>query len=93
MKVKFFIVMCLCFVSVLGYAKTNKSDSQIKQEIIRESIESYPGNCACPYNHARNGSRCGGRSAYSRSGGYNVICYASDVTDEMVRQWRQEHNS
>lgn len=26
--------------------------------------ESYPGNCACPYNHARNGSRCGGRSAY-----------------------------
>lgn len=42
MKVKFFIGMCLCFVSVLGYAKTNKSDSQIKQEIIRESIESYP---------------------------------------------------
>ncbi|WP_432759813.1 hypothetical protein [Escherichia coli] len=54
-------------------------------------IESYPGNCACPYNHARNGSRCGGRSAYSRNGGYDVVCYEGDVTDEMIRQWKQEN--
>ncbi|EOL1683639.1 hypothetical protein ACEY0D_RS26780, partial [Escherichia coli] len=52
---------------------------------------SYPGNCACPYNHARNGSRCGGRSAYSRNGGYDVVCYEGDVTDEMIRQWKQEN--
>lgn len=45
------------------------SDDQIAQEIIKESIASYPGPCACPYNHARNGSSCGRRSAYSRTGG------------------------
>lgn len=83
--------ICLCLVSFSGYAATGKSDAQIKKEIIKESIESYPGNCACPYNHAKNGSRCGGRSAYSRNGGYDVVCYESDVTNEMIRQWKQEN--
>ncbi|QNS75210.1 hypothetical protein DXE55_13220 [Escherichia coli O145] len=40
---------------------------------------------------SRGGSRCGGRSAYSRTGGYDVVCYESDVTDEMIRQWKQEN--
>ncbi|EPX8182686.1 hypothetical protein ACW2PP_003746 [Escherichia coli] len=95
MRCGLLIVICLCLVSFGGYAATEKSDAQIKKEIIKEiikeSIESYPGNCACPYNYARNGSRCGGRSAYSRSGGYNVICYESDVTDEMIQQWKREN--
>ena len=38
--------------------------------MIKESIDGYPGNCPCPYNTARNGSRCGKRSAYNRAGGY-----------------------
>lgn len=91
MRCGLLMVICLCLVSFSGYAATGKSDAQIKKEIIKESIESYPGNCACPYNHARNGSRCGGRSAYSRTGGYDVVCYESDVTDEMIRQWKQEN--
>ena len=69
MRCGLLMAICLCLVSFSGYAAKGKSDAQIKKEIIKESIESYPGNCACPYNHARNGSRCGGRSAYSRTGG------------------------
>lgn len=65
---------------------------QIKQEIIRESIASYPGNCPCPYNTARNGSSCGRRSAYSRRGGYAPLCYPKDVTQEMVEKYRKQHN-
>ena len=42
------------------------SDAQVKQQIIRESIASYPGPCACPYNTDRAGRSCGRRSAYSR---------------------------
>lgn len=91
MRCGLLMAICLSLVSFSGYAATGKSDAQIKKEIIKESIESYPGNCACPYNHARNGSRCGGRSAYSRTGGYDVVCYESDVTDEMIRQWKQEN--
>ncbi|EOA4851904.1 hypothetical protein ACIUW4_003111 [Escherichia coli] len=91
MRCGLLMAICLCLVSFSGYAAIGKSDAQIKKEIIKESIESYPGNCACPYNHARNGSRCGGRSAYSRNGGYDVVCYEGDVTDEMIRQWKQEN--
>ena len=73
-------------------AKASVSDEHIKQAIISESIASYPGTCACPYNSARNGSSCGGRSAWSRGGGYSPICYRSDVTKEMIRQWREDHS-
>lgn len=64
------------------------SDAAIRQKIIRESIANYPGNCPCPYNTARNGSRCGGRSAYNRPGGYAPKCYPRDVSDAEVRAWR-----
>lgn len=37
------------------------------------------GSCPCPYNVASDGSVCGGRSAYSRSGGYEPVCYESDI--------------
>lgn len=35
----------------------------------------YYGTCDCPYDRAKNGSRCGGRSAYSRPGGRSPVCY------------------
>ena len=67
------------------------SDTQVRQQMIRESIASYPGPCACPYNTARNGSSCGGRSAYSRRGGYAPLCYASDISQAEVEAYRRMH--
>ena len=67
------------------------SDAQIKQLLIDESIAAYSGNCPCPYNTARNGSRCGGRSAYSREGGEAPLCYPKDVSAEMVKDYREQH--
>ena len=65
------------------------TDVEIRQILIQESINSYPGNCPCPYNKASNGSRCGKRSAYSRPGGAEPLCYQSDVTDAMVNKYRE----
>jgi hypothetical protein len=67
------------------------SDAQIKKLLIAESIAAYDGNCPCPYSRARNGSRCGKRSAYSREGGAAPLCYPNDVTVEMVQAYRDEH--
>lgn len=67
------------------------SDTQIRHAIIQDSVASYPGPCACPYNVMRNGHACGRRSAYSRPGGYSPVCYASDVTDQMVKAYRRTH--
>jgi hypothetical protein len=72
-------------------AQGRHSDAEINQAIIRESLAQYPGPCPCPYNVARNGSRCGKRSAYSRPGGYSPVCYESDVTAEMIAAWRSRH--
>ncbi len=93
MKPKLLIV--LASFALLYNFSINESialtDAQIKQLLIKESIASYPGNCPCPYNTARNGSRCGGRSAYSRSGGYETLCYPEDITQQMVNAYRKTH--
>lgn len=68
--------------------KKRLSDAQIKKILIDESIAAYDGNCPCPYNRARNGSRCGKRSAYNREGGAAPLCYPDDVTADMVQRYR-----
>jgi hypothetical protein len=69
--------------------KKRLSDAQIKQILIDESIAAYSGNCPCPYSTMSNGRKCGRRSAYSREGGEAPLCYAKDVTAEMVQAWRE----
>ncbi len=72
-------------------ARAARSSQVIKQRIIADSIDSYSGSCPCPYNTASNGTSCGGRSAYSRVGGASPLCYASDISDDMVENYRQRH--
>lgn len=67
------------------------TDLAIRKVLIRESIAAYPGNCPCPYSTASNGSRCGGRSAWSRPGGEAPYCYPQDVPDEEVQAYRQQN--
>jgi hypothetical protein len=68
-----------------------QSDAQVKQQIIRQSTAAYPGPCPCPYSVMRNGRNCGGRSAYSRPGGYAPICYPADISQAEVAGWRAAH--
>jgi hypothetical protein len=79
----------LAFGSLASPAAARQSDAQVRQEIIRESIAAYSGNCPCPYNVASNGSRCGGRSAYSRPGGESPKCFPSDVSAAEVAARRR----
>ena len=74
-----------------GGSKKRVSDAQIRKILIDESIAAYDGNCPCPYSRARNGSRCGKRSAYDREGGSAPLCFPADVTAEMVQAYREEH--
>jgi hypothetical protein len=70
-----------------GWA-ANLSDDDIRRILIQQSIAAYPGNCPCPYNLDRAGRSCGKRSAWSRAGGHSPLCYPSDVSDEMVAEYR-----
>jgi Bacterial SH3 domain len=68
-------------------APTLAEISRAKAEIIRQSIASYPGSCPCPYNSDKAGRRCGGRSAWSKPGGYSPICYESDISEERLQTY------
>lgn len=59
----------------------------LKEQMIQESIARYPGNCPCPYNRDARGHNCGGRSAWSRAGGYAPLCFPADITPDMVREF------
>src|SRR5688572_20849251 len=82
------IAMLVVLPAPVSHARNEQSTEEIKKAIIQESIAAYRGSCPCPYNTARNGGSCGGRSAYSRPGGYSPLCYPKDVTDDMVRQYK-----
>ncbi len=59
--------------------------------IVKESRNVYYATghpCACPDDRMRNGRSCGGRSAYSRPGGASPLCYPTDVTEQMLKDYR-----
>lgn len=74
-----------------AFAQKQLSDQQIAEIIVRDSRAAYHAMgrpCACPDDLARNESRCGGRSAYSRPGGAMPKCYVSDVTKVEIDAYR-----
>jgi len=62
-----------------------------KSEMIHKSISMYSGNCPCPYNQSKDGKKCGKRSAYSRPGGAEPLCYDSDITNEQAEKYLQSN--
>ena len=60
--------------------------------IVAASRDQYHATgrpCACPDDSARNGSACGGRSAYSRPGGAAPLCYPGDVITPRSKRWKK----
>jgi len=82
------------YLSGANAASAERGGDAIRQAIIRKSIAEYQATghpCACPYNLMRNGRQCGNVSAYIRPGGASPLCYAKDVNDGMVADWRRAH--
>ena len=88
------ITIALAFTAETKTVKP-KTDREIKELIVEQSVGeylAYVGNCPCPYNRTKANRRCGERSAYSKPGGQEPLCYVSDVTDDMVKAWKLEIN-
>jgi hypothetical protein len=69
------------------------SDDTVRQAIVQESVAAYLATgqtCPCPYSLNGTGRRCMGQSEYGRTGA-TLVCYPEDVTDAMVRRWRDIH--
>lgn len=83
---KHLLITSLIFISPLTTLAKENLDI-VKRRMVQESINSYSGNCPCPYNKARNGSRCGKRSAYSRPSGTSPLCFPKDISDAQARKY------
>jgi len=88
-EISFIAALALLSAFTVSAKETRLTEAAVAQLIIEESISSYHGNCPCPYNSARNGSRCDKRSAYSRAGGYSPLCFKEDVSKDMVQEYRE----
>jgi hypothetical protein len=72
-------------------AREVMAEAAIVAAIIAGSIAAYKAMgkpCACPEDTMRNGRRCGGNSAWSRAGGYQPLCYPTDVSAAMISVYR-----
>jgi hypothetical protein len=86
-------LIALSVLPALAFEQT-PPDQQIIDLLIRQSRQAYYATghpCACPEDHARNGSLCGGRSAYIRPGGAEPLCYPKDVTKAAIDAYRAQH--
>ena len=68
-------------VFIILFLIVSISKAKSPEEMIKESIANYHGKCPCPYSIMSNGKKCGKRSAYSKPGGYEPLCYVSDITE------------
>lgn len=60
--------------------------------LIEESRRAYHAQghpCACPDDRMRNGRACGGQSAYSKPGGAAPLRYPADVSEAMIKAYRE----
>ena len=85
------LLLLVALVSARPIGAEELSDDEIKTLLIDQSIAAYSGNCPCPYSTMRNGRRCGGNSAYSKPGGAQPLCFATDVSKLMVERYRATH--
>ncbi len=88
-----FTIFALIAFPAIGFDQA-PTDQQIADRIIQESRQAYYATghpCACPEDRARNGSSCGGRSAYSRPGGAEPKCYPKDVSKAEIDAYRTQH--
>ena len=91
--VLYVLIGFLALIPAIGLAQSAKlTDAQVAAKIIEDSRNGYFATghpCACPYDRARNGSSCGGRSAYSRPGGAEPKCYPKDVSKSEIAAYRK----
>ena len=76
----------------LGAAAQSGQDAALREAMVAESIAQYRGSCACPESTMRGGRRCGANSAWSKGGGQRPLCYAAEVTPQMLASYKARKN-
>ncbi len=66
-------------------------NDEVRGKLMDNSINAYPGKCACPYSRNNDGFECGVEAAYYKPGGYRIYCYPEDVRKQLDIYYRKTH--
>jgi hypothetical protein len=88
---KYFILIVLILGVSFAMADDKISDKEIKTVLIDRSIVEYGKPCPCPFSKSRNGGQCGLNSAYSKADRLSILCYPSNVTKKMIKEYRDKN--
>ncbi|MBT8601158.1 hypothetical protein G6675_09390 [Polynucleobacter paneuropaeus] len=88
---KFLIFIIFMFGASWSMADDRISDKEIKKTLIQQSIRDYGKSCPCPYSKSPKGGQCGLNSAYSKTGRLAILCYPSNVTKTMIKEYRDKN--
>ncbi|QWE31582.1 hypothetical protein [Polynucleobacter sp. Adler-ghost] len=88
---KLLILTMIMIGSSLAMADDKISDDEIKTVLIQQSIQAYGGECPCPYSKSPKGVQCGLNSAYSKIDRFTILCYSSNVTQKMIKEYRDKN--
>ncbi|MBS0290536.1 MAG: hypothetical protein JSS07_10955 [Proteobacteria bacterium] len=67
------------------------TEEQTEAYIMDDSINAYPGPCACPYSRNSDGFECGVEAAYYKPGGFRIYCYPEDLRGQQSIFYRKTH--
>lgn len=88
---KFLSFMIFILFTSVSIADDRISDREIKTTLIHKSIQDYGKSCPCPYSKSPQGGQCGLTSAYSRADRLTILCYPSNVTKKMIKEYREKN--
>jgi len=88
---KLLILMIFILGTTWSMADDRISDKEIKKTLIQQSIQEYGKSCPCPYSKSPSGGQCGLTSAYSKTGRLAILCYPSNVTKTMIKEYRHKN--
>lgn len=88
------LLIILILAPVTTHAELNVAlltDEEISHLLIQQSVAGYDGKCPCPEHADRLGKRWGVRSARFNNIPHQPLCYPSDVTPDMIENFRVFH--
>jgi len=85
------IVLALAFVIANSAIAAAMTDNEVRHAIVHESKVRYANICACPYAARSHAKICNAGSGMARHIEVAPVCYSKDVTEQMIRDWRQRN--
>ena len=85
------IILALAFVIPNSAIAASMTDTEVRHAIVHESRVRYANICACPYAVRNHAKICNAGSGMARHIDVTPVCHSKDVTEQMMKDWRERN--